>query len=254
MRQNRRELLQVTAGAMAGLVLAPLAFGAGRTRFKAIAFDGFAIVDPRPVFALAEELFPGKGSELGSVWRTHQFEYAWLRTFGHRYVDFSRVTEEALVFASKVTRLDLSAEKRQRLMAAFLQLKAWPDVLPALKKLRAAGIRMAFLANLTPAMLDAVTRNSGLGDLLEEPLSTDRVRAYKPDPRAYQMSLDAFGLRREEIVFAASAGWDVAGAKWFGYPTFWVNRTNLPAEELGVVADGSGADLGALVDLVLAPG
>ena len=29
-------------------------------------------------------------------------------------------------------------------------------------------------------------------------------------------------------------GWDAAGAKWFGYTTFWVNRLNLPVEELGL--------------------
>ena len=67
---------------------------------------------------------------------------------------------------------------------------------------------------------------------LEDHLTTDRVRVFKPDPHAYQMGLDAFGLKKEEIAFAAFAGWDVAGAKWFGYPTFWVNRANAPAEEL----------------------
>lgn len=64
------------------------------------------------------------------------------------------------------------------------------------------------------------------------------------------MALEAFGLKREEILFAASAGWDAAGARQHGYPTFWVNRTLLPAEELGVVPDGIGADLPSLVEFV----
>ena len=51
---------------------------------------------------------------------------------------------------------------------------------------------------------------------------------------------------------AAIAGWDVARAKWFGYPTFWVNRSNAPAEELGVAPDGAGADLNDLVKFVTA--
>jgi 2-haloacid dehalogenase len=67
------------------------------------------------------------------------------------------------------------------------------------------------------------------------------------------MAIDAFQLRREEILFAAFAGWDVAGAKWFGYPTFWVNRLNLPAEELGVTPDATGRDLTDLVGFVQAP-
>ena len=78
-------------------------------------------------------------------------------------------------------------------------------------------------------------------------LSTDQGATYKPDPRAYQLGPDALKLTREEILFVAFAGWDAAGAKLFGYPTYWVNRQHLPAEEIGVRPDGSG---GTLTDLV----
>ena len=82
---------------------------------------------------------------------------------------------------------------------------------------------------------------------MKEHLSTDRVRAYKPDPRAYQMGLDAFGLTRQEIAFAASASWDAVGAKAFGYPTIWVNRAGLSAEEWGSAPDVVGAGMADLL-------
>lgn len=95
--------------------------------------------------------------------------------------------------------------------------------------------------------------NSGLAiKASEASLSTDSVRVYKPDPRAYQMGIDAFILKREEFVFAAFGGWDAAGAKLFGYPTFWVNRLNLPVEELGVAPDPIGRNLTDLADFVKA--
>jgi 2-haloacid dehalogenase len=56
--------------------------------------------------------------------------------------------------------------------------------------------------------------------------------------------------RREEIVFAAFAGWDAAGATAFGYRTFWVNRQNQPAEELGVTPEATGRTLDDLVRYV----
>ena len=56
------------------------------------------------------------------------------------------------------------------------------------------------------------------------------------------MGIKAFGLDREKILFVAHGGWDAAGAKIFGYPTYWVNRLNLPAEELGVRPDGVAPD------------
>jgi 2-haloacid dehalogenase len=89
-----------------------------------------------------------------------------------------------------------------------------------------------------------------LDGAFEAVLSTDRIRSYKPDPRAYRMAMDKLLLSREEILFVAFAGWDVAGAKWFGYPTFWLNRQASPTEELGVEADASGPDLNSLVQFV----
>ncbi len=227
------------------------AFGETRVRpIKAIAFDGFAIIDPRPLAWRAEELFPSHGSALMTAWRVRQFEYTWLRTLTRRYVDFRQVTQDALTFAAKATDVPLDTDKRERLMQTFSELKAWPDVAPALRDLKARGLRMAFLANPQTQMFDAVVRNSQLEGLLEPHLSTDRVQAYKPDPRAYQMGVDAFGLAREEIAFAASASWDAVGAKIFGYPTFWLDRAGLPDEELGVLPDAKGSDMAALVAFV----
>ena len=135
-------------------------------------------------------------------------------------------------------------------MGAYLNLKPWPDVIPALKALRESNIRLAFLSNMTPEMLNTNMRNSGLDGFFEHVISTDTAKTYKPDPRAYQLGVDILKLRREEIAFAAFAGWDVAGAKWFGYPTFWVNRAGFPDEELGVSPDGRGKTLDQLVNFV----
>ena len=200
---------------------------------------------------MAEKLFQGRSAALMDTWRTRQFEYSWLRSVSHRYVDFWKVTEDALVFAASALDLHLDASARQRLMDAYLDLRAWPDVVPALTALRKAGVQLAFLSNFTPVMLEVSMKNSGIEQLFTHVLSTDAVQSYKPDPRAYALALDAFGLPREEILFAPFAGWDAAGARWFGYPTFWVNRLHAAPEELGVSVDGSGADLESLVNFVL---
>jgi 2-haloacid dehalogenase len=136
------------------------------------------------------------------------------------YVDFWQVTSDALVFAAKALKVELTPERHDRLMdrlmEAYLKLRCRPDVPATLGWLKKAGMRVAFLSNLTAAMLEAGTHNPQLDALFDHVLSTDRVRAYKPDPRAYQMGLDAFGLKRDQVLFAAFAGWDAAGAKAFG--------------------------------------
>lgn len=114
---NRRTFLKITAGGAAlGLAstfaAAPPA-SAGAPRFKAIAFDAFPLLDPRPVFGLAERLFPGHGTALSAAWKIRQFDYSWLRATGKSYVDFWRVTEDALIFAARETGLELGAAQRE---------------------------------------------------------------------------------------------------------------------------------------------
>lgn len=221
-----------------------------RGAIRAVAFDAFAIFDPRPVTALAEELFPGKGAALAEIWRTRQFEYTWMRVVSQRYTDFWRISENALAFAAQQQGLSLMGAQRDRLMSAFLNLKAWPDVAAALRRLKDGGIRLALLSNFTLQMMEANVASAGLVGTFEHLFSTDQVKTYKPDPRAYRLAIDAWKLKLSQIAFVAFAGWDAAGAKLFGYPTFWVNRLQLPAEELGVTADGVGKDLSGLVSFV----
>ena len=249
---NRREFVALAAAGLVSCALRPGSGNAGRdqspkTDIEAIAFDAFPIFDPRPVFALAEELFPGNGTALSDEWRTRQFEYTWLRVVAQRYADFWQITEDALVFATNKLKLELSAEKCERLMNAHLNLKAWPDVPPALSALKKSGMRLAFLSNFTQHMLQANIKSAGLAGIFEEVVSTDQARTFKPDPRAYQLGVESLGLQRNQILFAAFAGWDAAGARLFGFPTFWVNRLKVPAEELDAVPDASG---GSLLDLV----
>jgi 2-haloacid dehalogenase len=246
---DRRTLLQVSAAAGA-LAVSRSARAAAPARIKALAFDGLAVLDPRPIGAIAERLYPGRGAELITAWRTRQFEYTWLRSMTRRYADFWTVTEEALAFAANLLKLELGAEQRGLLMQGFLELKAWPDAVPALRLMQASGLRLALLTNFSPRMIEASSRGAGLDGLFEFSLSTDQVQVYKPDPRAYQMGVDAFRLERDEILFVAFGGWDAAGAKAFGYPTFWANRLGLPVEELGVRPDAIGKDLADLARYV----
>jgi len=230
---TRRAFTQHVAGAVVG---GTIMASAPRPSIDAVLFDAFAVFDPWPVAALAEQIFPGRGAELISAWRTKQFEYAWLRVVAKSYADFWHCTGDALRHATSALRLDLTPERRDRLMRAQLELRPWPEVPAALRSLRAAGVRIGILSNFTPTMLAASIRASKLDHAFDHVLSTHEVWTYKPDPRAYYLGLHAFGLPRERIAFAAFAGWDAAGAKLFGYPTVWVNRFGAPADELGAPA------------------
>lgn len=244
---NRRRFVGTLAGTLGAAAVRPQGMAAQGEKtasggIKAVAFDGFVIFDPRTVERRVEEQLPGRGAEFATLWRTRQFEYCWLRTCGGRYADFWRLTDDALRYTAKSLKISLTGAQHDALMEAYRTLTPWPDVREGLTELRRRGIRLAFLSNLTAAMLDANLKQAGLSEFFEPHLTTDRVQAYKPSPRAYQMGPDVFRLEKREIAFAAFGAWDAAGAKWFGYPTVWVNLGGVPAEELdaqpNLVANG----------------
>lgn len=222
-------------------------------RFKAVAFDYFVIFDADSLVPEVERIFPGKGAEFVKIWRGKQFDYSFLRSLTNRHADFFKVTEDAMVYAAEAMKLDLSPEARKRLLDAYLTLKPWPDAVAALRRLKGAGVRVITISNFSPTMLRANADHAGIADLFDDLLSTEANGTFKPDPRAYALGLERLGLSRDEILFAAFGGWDAYGAKSFGYPTYWVNRFHLPADELGLFADGTSDSMEGLLAFVLRP-
>ncbi len=102
--QGRRAFIFKAATGLllaAGAVTIPFQRKPVEGKIKAIAFDAFAIFDPRPVFALTEKLFPGKGKEIAETWRVKQFEYTWLMVAAANIKISWIVTEDALLFAAR---------------------------------------------------------------------------------------------------------------------------------------------------------
>jgi 2-haloacid dehalogenase len=216
---------------------------------RAIALDAFPIFDATPVSARARALFPDKGSALAALWAAKLFGYTWLLTSAEKYLDFETLAHASLQFSADSLGLSATPRMCDELVSAYSQLSLWPDVKPALERLRRAGVRLALLSNLGPCMLRANMQLAGVEQFFEPSLSTDQVRRFKPAPAAYQMALDAFGLPKEQIGFAAATGWDALGATWFGYRTAWINRLGLPHEHLDATPDFTSANMQGVLAL-----
>lgn len=220
-------------------------------RIRAVAFDAFGtLFDVYSVGTLAEQLFPGKGEALTALWRLKQIEYSFLRTLSDRYKPFLEVTEDALVFAARKLELDLGEAQRRQLMNQYACLSPFPENLGALRALRELGIPMAVLSNGTPGMLEVAIKSAGMKGLFDHVLSVDAVGQYKTSAAAYQLGPDTFGCAARDILFVSSNGWDVAGATWFGYTTFWINRGRQPEEILDVSPTITGERLTDVVEFV----
>ena len=210
---------------------------------RAVLFDAYGtLFDVYSVGLLAEQLFPGQGARLATVWRDKQIEYTRLVTtsdHGAHYRPFWAITQNALAFAIKLiepaARADWPAYEARatQLMNQYRHLSAFPEDREVLQALKDRGIATGILSNGEPEMLGIAVRSAGLDGLLDHVVSVDGIRKYKTHPDAYALGEQATGLSRQQIVFVSSNAWDALAATWFGYRTLWVNRQNLPFEELG---------------------
>ena len=239
---------------------------------RAVLFDAYGtLFDVYSVGQLAEELFPGHGLALSVLWRDKQIEYTRLVTtsnHGAHYQPFSALTRAALVYAiKKITtsaystaatgQFDINMEadfkarhgdQVERLLAQYQHLSAFPENLAVLRELKGRGIPTGILSNGDAPMLHAAVQSAGFAGLLDHVISVDPIRLYKTDPQAYALGEQATGFKAEQIVFVSSNAWDALGATWYGYQTLWVNRYQLPFEELGTQPTRVGSSLRAVLE------
>jgi len=219
---------------------------------RAVLFDVFGtLLDVHSVAVRADQLFPGHGDKLARLWREKQIEYTRLRTLCSRYVPFTQVTEDALQFACEALSLPLDAAARGLLMHEYTQLSPHHDVIPALKRLQDSGVTIGVLTNGDPGLLEDVLHGGELAEYFDVLLSADQVRAFKTAPAVYELGPLTLKHPAHELMLVSGNCWDAIGAKWYGYVSFWVNRSGGPMDRLGARPDGIGASLGDAVDFLM---
>jgi 2-haloacid dehalogenase len=218
-----------------------------KNSYPVVVFDAFGtLFDVYSVTARAESLCPGKGAEISAIWRQKQVEYSWLRTMSSRYKPFWEITQDALVFALRRLGIDASTGLVTELMAQYKKLTAFEENKAVLTRLKQAGFRLGILTNGNREMIETVLHSSGFEGLFEHVLTSDVVDKFKTSDEIYALAPKSFEVNKEEILFVSSNAWDVAAATWYGFSSFWVNRSGTPFEVLDVAPTLQGV---TLVDL-----
>ena len=217
--------------------------------YKLIAFDAYGtLLDVYSIGVVADELFPGKGQALCLLWRDRQIEYTRLVSMSDpggskNYHSFWDLTIAALRYSCKRMGLDLHPNQEQRLMGQYAKLSAFPECAAVLTQLEQKGLATAVLSNGNVEMLSSALAVNQLDTLLDRVISVDEVRQFKISPATYALLPAHFAVHPPEILFISCNAWDIIGAAWFGLDTFWVNRYQLPFEEIGPKPTYTGADL-----------
>jgi 2-haloacid dehalogenase len=152
-------------------------------------------------------------------------------------------------------RFGLPADEatRAQLNLAWHRLDAWPDVTPALQRLRRRFLLAPCSNGNISLMADLARRNGWHWDAI---LGAEIARDYKPKPEVYRAACDAFDCAPHEVLMVAAHSSDLEAAAQAGLRTAFVARPDehgpgrgerLPRGRVDLAA----ADLGALADRLL---
>lgn len=197
------------------------------------------------------EEFAKHWPKIAEIWRLKQLQYSWLRAVADAHTDFWEVTQNGLDYALEATGQN-DPELRERLLALYWELQAYPEVPDMLAGLKAAGLKTAILSNGSMDMLGGAVTSAGIEELLDAVLSVDDTQVFKPHVSVYNLVGSHFGTKPAEVLFVSSNGWDAAVAKKNGFHTVWANRAGDPVDRLPWVPDEIVSDLTGIVGLATA--
>ncbi len=218
---------------------------------EACVFDAYGtLFDVASAARDARDVLGDDWQALSDLWRQKQLQYTWLRGLAGHHADLWQVTGDALDFAL-ATQRRADPTLRARLMSLYLELRAYPEVLPTLLQLKAGGLKLAVLSNGTPAMLAAAVSNAGMDGIFDAVLSVEEVGVYKPHPATYRLAPQRLDVAIERTCFLSSNGWDAYSAKAIGYRVLWCNRYGQPPERIPATPDAEIADLACLPEILL---
>jgi len=213
---------------------------------KACVFDAYGtLFDVNAAAAHCRDELGDNADRLSEIWRAKQLQYTWLRSLMGDFVEFWQVTGDALDYAFATLGMDDPA-LRQRLMQLYMNLDAYPEVKDVLSQLKAGGLKTAILSNGSPKMLASAVDNAGIADLLDDVISVNELKIYKPHPSVYQLAVDHLAVAPSEIAFQSSNSWDAVGAAHFGFRVVWINRFKQAREVLPAQPD---REISTLADL-----
>ena len=201
-------------------------------QIKACIFDAYGTLFD--VNAACRELSKEVGHKwenLASLWRLRQVEYTWLRNSMDEYIDFWQITSHALDYAMETLEID-NIKLKQELLALYLKLEAYPEVKDLLTKLKQKGFKTGILSNGSMKMLNSAVDNANIRELLDQILSVEECKTYKPSKKVYDLVEKIMKVKKENVMFFSSNAWDMHAASNYGFNTIWVNRFNAKLEKL----------------------
>ena len=216
---------------------------------KAIIFDAYGtLFDVNSAAEKCKGKIGDKWEDFANYWRTTQLEYTWLRSLMNRHKDFWKITEDSLDKSMKFFKIDNSM--RNDLLDLYKVLSPFSEVKETLKKLKNRDLKLAILSNGTPSLLENLVKKNNLENIFDDIFSIEEVGIFKPDSKVYDLPVNKYKIKKDEVLFLSANTWDVSGGGNYGYNSVWVNRNKNIFDNLDYQPLDEIHDLSELLEII----
>ncbi|MGC7098226.1 haloacid dehalogenase type II [Amycolatopsis lurida] len=144
------------------------------------------------------------------------------------YRPYREVLRRTLRSVMLLHGLAYTDEDGEALIEAVKGFQPFPEVPPALRRLREGGFALAIISNSEDDLISYSVDNIGVE--FDYVVTAEQAGAYKPLPRAFEHLMSVIGRKPDEIVHVAQ-GWDydiIPTKRYPGMQRVWVNRYRQP--------------------------
>jgi 2-haloacid dehalogenase len=172
----------------------------------------------------------GKPNSFVTWWRRTHFENSMIDALcDHGHTPYRQIGHRAVSFVMDRCGIAYTQEEVRWLVSEIERLKPFPDVVPALEKLRSKGYKLAIVSNGDRDMLTAAGPHIGFP--FDHVISVQEAGYFKPHWKTYAKAEEIIGNDRSNILFVANHAFDCIGAKSYGMRTAFIDRRKRPFGE-----------------------
>tara|TARA_B100000963_G_scaffold161910_1_gene140802 strand:- start:1732 stop:2394 length:663 start_codon:yes stop_codon:yes gene_type:complete len=216
---------------------------------KAIIFDAYGtLFNVNSAAEKCKDKIGDKWEPFANFWRTTQLEYTWLRSLMKRHKDFWQITEDSL--DKSIITFNIDPKMKNELLDLYKMLSPFQEVPETLKLLKEKNFKLAILSNGTPSLLNELVKNNNLNNFFDDLFSIEEVGIYKPHPKVYDLPIEKYKIKKNEVAFLSANTWDVSGAGNYGYQSIWVNRNSNVFDYLDYKPNNQIKNLSELINLI----
>src|SRR3990172_9106109 len=174
----------------------------------------WAVLDPsglvKPLAAITRD-----PEAIASEWRGTQLQYTFQLAAMGRHLPFAEVTRRALQALAARRGVDIPEATAAALIDAWTPLPVFPDVVPALDRLRSRA-RLAVVSNGDPDQIEAALSHAGLRSDFDPVLGAAGARSFKPARAVYLRAVERLGVRPADVALVSAHSFPVTGGEGGG--------------------------------------